>query len=90
MTDREACDVVLRRLYDIRHSVPQASPKDLADLQFDVAYLGNILEQLAQKNLIDWHSHRNRNTGSIDIFTARINAFGVEAIEKAATAKALL
>jgi hypothetical protein len=88
MTDGEARDVVLRRLYDIRHTVPQASPKDFADLQFDVTYLGNILEQLAQKNLIHWNSHRNRNTGTIDILTARINVFGVEVIEKTATAKA--
>ena len=83
MTDSEARDLVLQRLYDLRHTVPQATPKHFADLQFDIAFLGNILEQLAQKNLIDWNTHRNRNSGTIDVFTVRINAFGVETIEKA-------
>jgi hypothetical protein len=88
MTDNEARDLVLRRLYDLRHSVPQASPKNFDDLQLGGVVLGNIMEQLAQLNLIEWKPLRSGRADGIVMFMARINAFGINAIENAASAKA--
>jgi hypothetical protein len=81
MNDSEARGVILKRLYDIRHEVTRAQFHHFDDLHLELNILANILEQLAQKNLIDWTPHRSSSTGNIDTFMARINASGVDVVE---------
>jgi hypothetical protein len=84
MKDDEKRGVILRRLYDLRVPVPQASLEHFEDLQFDNADLFNILEQLAQEDLIEWLPHRV--SGVIDFFAkAHIKVLGVKVIEGTAT-----
>lgn len=85
MTDSEARGLVLKRLYDIRNTVRNASPKDFEDLQLGDARLVNVLEQLAQEDKIEWLPHPSGRTGKIDFFAnARIKVLGVKEIEDAA------
>jgi hypothetical protein len=82
MNDTEARGLVLKRLYDIRKTVPQATPKDFADLKLDHIDLANAMEQLSEKRMLSlWKPIRNGATGQIDIFIAHIGAHGVDVQE---------
>lgn len=80
MRDGDARGVVLKRLYDIRHRRDRANASDFAGLPIEPRVLPNIMEQLAQQNLIDWHPVREGMDNHL-IFMARITAFGVDVVE---------
>jgi hypothetical protein len=89
MTDAEAQRLVLQRLYEIRHSNPNATPKVFQDLQLGDADLFGIMDQLAQLSLISWRPHRSARTGKIDDFAnATITAVGVRSLEQSIRDKA--
>jgi hypothetical protein len=86
MKDSEARGLVLRRLYDIRHESDGADARDLEGvLPIDPKILPNILDQLAQQNLVTWKPLRS-GMGAYLAFMARITAFGVNVIEGTAAA----
>ena len=80
MKDNDARGLVLQRLYDIRHKVDFANHHDFAGVPLDEMTLGNILEQLAQKGLVNWKPARLL-AGHYAAFMARITAFGSDVIE---------
>jgi hypothetical protein len=81
MNDSETRGLVLRRLYEIRHQIVQAQVHDFDDLQLEPDVLVGIMDQLAQKNLIEWTPHRSGMRPGIDAFVAHIKAFGVDVVE---------
>jgi len=84
MKDNEARGLVLKRLYELRHEVPQASLEHFEGLPFGNAVLFNVLDQLAQENMIDWLPHRVG--GAINFFAnAHIKVLGVKVMEGTAT-----
>jgi len=84
MKDDEARGLVLQRLYNIRHEVPQASLNHFDGLPISNAVLFNILDQLAQENMIEWLPHRV--SGVVNIFAnAHIKVLGVKVIEGTVT-----
>lgn len=83
MTDAEAQRLILQRLYDIRHSNPNATPEVFQGLKLGDGVLFGILDQLAQLGLISWRPHQSARSGRIDSFAnARITALGVRSIEQ--------
>ncbi|SHN86956.1 hypothetical protein SAMN05444170_6936 [Bradyrhizobium erythrophlei] len=85
MKDQEARGVVLKRLYDIRDARQPAELSNFTDTGIASDTVARIIEQLADKGLIEWHPV----TGGINspakylILMARINAYGVDVIEGA-------
>jgi hypothetical protein len=80
MKDSDARGLVLRRLYDIRHQLDRADASDFVGLPIEAKVLPNILDQLAQQNLIEWNPARGA-MGRYLAFMARITAFGVDVVE---------
>jgi hypothetical protein len=80
MKDSAARGIVLKQLYDIRHQLDRANGSDFAGLPIEPKILPNILDQLAQQNLIDWNPLRG-GMGSYLAFMAKITAFGVDVVE---------
>jgi hypothetical protein len=81
MRDNEARGLVLKRLYEIHHQVGWAQPHHFNDLQLEPDILANILQQLAEKNLIDWKPLQSGSRIGIVTFMARIRALGVDVVE---------
>lgn len=80
MKDSEARGLVLKRLYDIRHQLDRANGRDFSGLPIEPTVLPNILDQLAQQNLVDWNPLRG-GMGVYLALMARITAFGVDVVE---------
>jgi hypothetical protein len=80
MKDSDSRGLVLKRLYDVRHQLDHANGSDFSGLPIEPKVLPNILEQLAQQNLIDWKPLRG-SMGSYLAFMAKITAFGVDVVE---------
>jgi hypothetical protein len=81
MKDNEARGLILTRLYEIRNEVDYANPKDLAGLPLAETVIGNILQQLGEKGLIDWKPVRAGPGRNYLAYMAHISAFGVDVVE---------
>jgi hypothetical protein len=83
MKDQEARGIVLKRLYDIREAKQPAELSNFDDTSLAPETVTRMLEQLAQKGLIEWHPHKggiNSPTKYLAVM-ARISAFGVDVVE---------
>src|SRR5262249_35467754 len=82
MQDTEARGLILRCLYDLRHKIRFVNQSDfnIKKIAVEKQIVPNILEQLAQKNLIEWNPQQGVR-GSYLMYDARITADGVDVIE---------
>jgi hypothetical protein len=85
MKDQEARGIVLKRLYDIRDAKRPAELSSFTETGIEPDTVARIIEQLAEKGLIDWHPvHGGINSPSkYLVLMARINAYGVDVVEGA-------
>ena len=87
MKDQEARGIVLKRLYDMRDAKQPAELSNFTETGLTTDTVARIIEQLAHKRLIDWHPvHGGINSPSKYLaLMARINAYGVDVVEGAAS-----
>ena len=83
MKDSEARGIVLRQLYDLREQKAHLELTDFGDTGLQPESGGRILEQLAEKRLIDWNPRRSAATSANRylVIMAKITAFGVDVVE---------
>ncbi|MEW6438803.1 MAG: hypothetical protein AB1508_16720 [Pseudomonadota bacterium] len=86
MSDAELRGLVLQVFYEVRHEVDWFSLKQLAEKleDFDFDVLGNICDQLGEKNLITWKPLRSGM--GIAAGMGRITSDGIDVLEGTASA----
>jgi hypothetical protein len=80
MKDKDARGIVLRALYDVRHTQTHpAVPSDVPGLEvLEPQVLNNILRQLREQNLIEF---RPMSGGDVVFGRANITSYGVDVVE---------
>ncbi|MGY3589027.1 hypothetical protein ACVIGB_002018 [Bradyrhizobium sp. USDA 4341] len=83
MKDSEARGIVLKKMYDLRETKDRLELPDFADTGLEVDKVGRVLEQLAEKGLIQWNPRRSSMTSAVRymVIMAKISAFGVDVVE---------
>ena len=85
MRDQEARGIVLNRLYEIRDAKQPAELSNFTETDVAPDTVTRVIEQLAEKGLIDWHPVRGgiNSPAKYLALMARINAYGVDVVEGA-------
>lgn len=83
MKDSEARGIVLKKMYDLREVKDHLELADFAGTGLESDKVGRILEQLADKGLIQWNPRRSSQTSAVRymVIMAKISVFGVDVVE---------